>query len=212
MNRDSLDEIKKNNGFRDALPLEQFIMDFEVLTHIQKVIPDCVVKGGMAVPFHLQDNRLRRLSVDIDIVTAKSRDDVISAMKIVSRELKGVVDIGEPHIPQETSNKKLPLLTYFCGYKSSINTKAELKIEIFYGNKMNIQSKKIKDKIEIIGVPINFLLSVYDHSSLIGDKLTTLPFNTIGINPERGLDVPKQIYDIATLLKSTLNKLSAQEI
>lgn len=212
LNKDSLDAIKNDNGFRDALPLEQFIMDFEVLTHIQKVIPDCVVKGGMAVPFHLHDKGLRRLSVDIDIVTAKSRDEVIDAMKVVSEKLRGVVNIGKPHIPKGSSAKKLPLLTYFCGYKSSVDTEAELKIEIFYENKMNIQSKKIEDEIEIIGFPISFPLSVYDYGSLIGDKLTTLPFNTIGINPERRLDIPKQIYDIAILLKSAPDELSVQEI
>ena len=60
-------------------------MDFEMLTHIQQVLPDCVVKGGMAVPFHLQDNKLRRLSVDIDIVTGSSKEDVINAMRKVAK-------------------------------------------------------------------------------------------------------------------------------
>lgn len=69
LNKKSIDTIRKDQGFRDSLPLEKFIMDFEVLTHIQKALPDCVVKGGMAVPFHLHDKTLRRLSVDIDIVT-----------------------------------------------------------------------------------------------------------------------------------------------
>ena len=212
LNKESIDTIRESHGFRDSLPLEQFIMDFEVLTHIQEVIPDCVVKGGMAVPFHLHDKTLRRLSVDIDIVTGNSREEVIEAMKKVSEKLKGIVDIGDPHVPKKVSNKELPLLTYFCGYKSVINEEADLKIEIFYGNTMNIQSKKIKNGIEIIGLPINFPLSVYDHGSLIGDKLTTLPFNTIGIDPEGGLDVPKQIYDIAALIKSSSEKLLIPEI
>ena len=212
LNKESIDAIRESHGFRDALPLEQFIMDFEVLTHIQEVIPDCVVKGGMAVPFHLHDKTLRRLSVDIDIVTGNSREDVIEAMKEVSEKLKGIVDIGEPHIPKKVSNKELPLLTYFCGYKSVVNDEADLKIEIFYGNNMNIQSKKIENETEIIGFPINFPLSVYDHGSLIGDKLTTLPFNTIGIDPERGLDVPKQIYDIAALIKFGSGELLIPEI
>ena len=57
-----------------------------MLTHIQQVLPDCVVKGGMAVPFHLQDNKLRRLSVDIDIVTGSSKEDVINAMRKVAKK------------------------------------------------------------------------------------------------------------------------------
>jgi len=224
LNKKSIDTIRDDHGFIDSLTVEKFIMDFEVLTHIQEVIPDCVVKGGMAVPFHLHDKTLRRLSVDIDIVTGHSREEVIEAMKKVSEKLKGVVNIGEPHIPNKTRNKELPLLTYYCTYKSSIGDDPEMKIEIFYGNEMGTKSKKIEDKIEIIGLPIDFPLSIYDHGSLIGDKLTTLPFHTIGIDSDRELDVPKQIYDIATLLKSlsgeppmeiiidTFEKISGDEI
>lgn len=224
LNKDSIDKIRDEHGFRDSLPLEKFIMDFEVLAHIQEVLPDCVVKGGMAVPFHLHDKTLRRLSVDIDIVTGSSRDEVIEAMKSVSKKLDKVVIIVDPYNPKRHSNKELPLLTYFCDYTSSIDDKPEIKIEIFYGNSMEIKFKKIESKIEIIGFSIDFPLSIYDHGSLIGDKLTTLPFNTIGIESNRELDVPKQIYDIATLLKSipdeppidtiidTFKKISGDEI
>ena len=67
-------------------------------------------------------------------------------------------------------------------------------------------------------------MSIYDHGSLIGDKLTTLPCDTIGIDSDREHDVPKQIYDIAALLKSissdppmeiildTFEKISKDEI
>jgi len=224
LNKDSIDRIRDKHGFRDSLPLEKFIMDFEVLTHIQEVLPDCVVKGGMAVPFHLHDKTLRRLSVDIDIVTGSSRDEVIEAMKRVSQKLNGAVNVGEPHIPSNTKNKELPLLTYFCKYQSSVDDDPEMKIEIFHDNEMIIKSKKIETEIEVIGFSIDFPLSIYDHGSLIGDKLTTLPFNTIGIDPDRELDVPKQIYDIATLLKSipddppiatiidTFEKISEEEL
>lgn len=186
--------------------LEKFIMDFEVLTHIQEMLPDCVVKGGMAVPFHLQDEKLQRLSVDVDIVTAKTREETIKAMKSVAKKLDGKVQIGEPHIPRKNNNKKLPLLTYYCKYTSSIDDNPEIKIEIFYGNSMNVGFKKIDSEIEILGFSIDFPLSVYDRGSLIGDKLTTLPLTDIGISRDRRHDVPKQIYDIATLLKSIPNE------
>lgn len=149
LNKEHIDTIRKDPGFGYALPLEKFIMDFEMLTHIQKVIPDCVVKGGMAVPFHLHDRTLRRLSVDIDIVTGSSREEIVKAMKIVSEKLKSKVEIGKPHIPKGNSNKTLPLLTYFCDYQSSVDENPQIKIEIFYGNNMQIQSKKIKIKLKL---------------------------------------------------------------
>ena len=211
LNMESLDAIKTSHGFRDSLPIEKFIMDFEVLTHIQKVLPDCVVKGGMAVPFHLHDKTLHRLSVDIDIVTGSSRKEVMDAMEEVSKKLKDIVEIDEPYVPKTVGIKKLPLLTYYCKYRSSIDENPEMKIEIFYENSMKIQSKKIDTKTEIIGIQIDFPMSVYDHGSLIGDKLTTLPFNTIGIKFDKS-DVPKQIYDIVSLLKSITGRFPLEMI
>jgi len=208
LNKESIDAIRKDNGFRNALSLEKFIMNFEVLTHIQEELPDCVVKGGMAVPFHLHDKALQRLSVDIDIVTGHSRREVIEAMKKVSEKLKDVVTVGDPHIPSRNRSKQLPLLTYFCNYRSSVEENPEMKIEIFYENEMRVKSKRMENRTEIVGLTVDFPLSIYDHGSLIGDKLTTLPFNTIGIDPDRELDVPKQIYDIAALLKSASGELS----
>ena len=212
LNKKSIDKIREEHGFRDSLPIEKFIMDFEILTHIQEVLPDCVVKGGMAVPFHLSDKKLRRLSVDIDIVTRRTRSEVIEAMKQVSAKLEGVVQIPNPHEPRRKFSKKLPLLTYFCNYQSSIDDSPELKIDILHDNNMQIQPKPIQGRTEIIGLPVDFPLSIYDHGSLIGDKLTTLPFNTIGINSDRELDVPKQIYDVAVLLKNISGDLPLELI
>ena len=224
LNKERIDKIRDEHGFRDSLPLEKFIMNFEVLAHIQDVLPDCAVKGGMAVPFHLHDKTLRRLSVDIDIVTGSSREQVIRAMKNVSEKLDGVVQIGDPHSPKRNNDKELPLLTYYCNYKSSIDDNPQMKIEIFYGDSMEIQLKKIETETKIIGFSTKIPLSIYERGALIGDKLTTLPFNTIGLDLDRQLDVPKQIYDIATLLKSisdgipmemildTFEKISRNEI
>ena len=58
----------------------------------------------------------------------------------------------------------------------------------------------------------NLCTLLYDRGLLIGDKLTTLPFHTIGMEPRRQHDVPKQIYDIASLLKSTLGIFQIDDI
>jgi hypothetical protein len=212
LTRDKINEIREKYGFRENLPLEQFIMDFEALYHIQKKLPDCVVKGGMAVPFHLKEKSLRRLSVDIDMVTGQTRETVIGVMKEIAEKLDGFITIPENHTPEKKDNKELPLLTYYCNYQSSVEEKPRIKIEIFYDNQLQVKTKRITDNEEIIGFEIDFPLSIFDHGALIGDKLTTLPFNTIGIGGNRGRDIPKQIYDIAHLLKSISDEIPIKEI
>lgn len=212
LTKDKINEIRENHGFRENLPLEQFIMDFEALYHIQEKLPDCVIKGGMAVPFHLKDKSVRRLSVDVDIVTGQSRETVIRIMKEIAEKLDGFITIPENHTPERKNNKELPLLTYYCNYQSTVEEKPRIKIEIFYDNQLQVQTKRITENEEIIGFEIDFPLSIFEHGALIGDKLTTLPFKTIGIGDERGRDVPKQIYDIAHLLKSISGEIPIKEI
>ncbi len=100
LKQDNIERILAENDFQNAYPVEQFIMDFEALVHIQEKLPDCVVRGGMAVPFHINDSTLHRLSVDIDIVTGHSRTEVISAVSEIRKTLGRKIDIPDPHIPR----------------------------------------------------------------------------------------------------------------
>ncbi len=211
-NKTQIEKLGKEYGFRDLLSLEKFIMDFEVYGHIKEVIQDSVVKGGMAVPFHLQDPTLRRLSVDIDIVTSLSREQTMKRMKKISEKLSDIISIDEPHVPKKPKEKELPLLTYYCNYKSSLNENPEIKIDIFHENRMDLKTRQINKNFKIIGFDLPFPISIYDRGTLIGDKLTTLPSNTIGIKSKRKSDIPKQIYDIATLIKTTQGIFPMEEI
>ncbi len=202
LNEDKINSIARNYGFKYPLYVEKFIMNFEVFSHVREMMPDCVVKGGMAVPFHLDDETQRRLSTDIDIVVGRSREEVIEIMKNISKKLGEMIKIGQ-YVPKSTYEKKLPLLTYDCKYESVFDDYASMKFEIFYENDMETKSKKIEAGTNMMGFKIDFPMSIYDPGSLIGNKLTTLPFNTVGIGPKRRIDVIRQIYDIATLLKST---------
>ena len=200
LTRTSLDDMAQGRNFRDSDGLEKYIMDFEILFHVLKVLPDCTVKGGMAVPFHV-GGELMRLSEDIDVVTGRTREETVRAIDDLRERIEPLVDISQqPHEPKTTS-KRLPLLTYWCKYRS-VATNPEIKLEIFYGEKESIPTQTINGGFEPMGFKVDFSVSVYDHGPLIADKLTTLAFKTIGIPESRRSDVPKQIYDIASLLKS----------
>ena len=211
-NKEQIEKMGKKYGFKHLESLDKFIMDYEVYGHVKEIIPDCVVKGGMAVSFHLQDPTLRRLSIDIDMVTDASREDVINKMKKVSAKIRDIIDIGEPHVPKKPKEKKLPLLTYYCKYKSSMGKESEIKMDIFHKNRMELKTKHVERGFEIMGFDMPIPISIYDRGTLIGDKLTTLPFNTIGINSERKIDVTKQIYDISALIKTTQGPFPMGEI
>ena len=196
----SLDDMAQKHNFKDSTGMEKYIMDFEILFHVLRVLPDCVVKGGMAVPFHVRGD-LRRLSEDIDVVTGLTKEETMEAIGELREQVAPLVDIPQqPHEPKKL-HKRLPLLTYWCKYRST-TPNSEIKLEIFYGDKKDIPTRTISDGFEPMGFKVDFPVPVYDHGPLIIDKIATLAFKTIGIPESRRQDVPKQIYDIASLLKS----------
>lgn len=208
---DAITKIKNDFNFSDNILIEKFIMDFEGFYHILKEIPDSVIKGGMAVPFHLNDTTIRRLSTDIDIVTGLSKSKVEIAMKKIARHTEGIIEIKEPHIPK-SSTLSLPLLTYYCNYTSLFSEDQEITIEIMYDHDRLISTKTISPTFNILGFDLDFPITVYDQSSLIGDKLTTLGFTTVGLQGKRTSNTPKQIYDISKMIRLLQEPLPIEEI
>ena len=208
---DAINKISDDLHFANNVMIEKYIMNFEGFYHILKEIPDCIIKGGMAVPFHLEDITIRRLSTDIDIVTSLNRSKVESAMKKISRHTAGILEIPDPHTPKNPT-LSLPLLTYYCNYNSLFSEDQEITIEIIHDHDNLISTKTISPIFNILGFELDFPITVYDQGSLIGDKLTTLAFNTIGLQDKRASNTPKQIYDISKLIKSLQKPLPINEI
>ncbi len=183
-------------------------MDYEILFHILKMIPDSIIKGGMSVPLHISEMTVRRLSEDIDLVTQLSQKEVESAMKEVGKMTDGLFRIPEPHKPTNPT-KSLPLLTYYITYSSSIgNPKPEVQVDIFYDFKDTIPTKSINPVTELMDFKLDYSVTIFDKSSLIGDKITTLGFNTIGLPELRRSDTIKHIYDIGLLTRLIDDKTS----
>ena len=197
-----LQETKEEYGFGDIRAVEKFVLDCEIAYQMLDVLPDFSIKGGLAVPFHLKDDKFRRLSEDVDMVTNSPKKDVEEAVKRMAAKCDWL-SVGDPYVPRTRSDKDLPLLTYFCKYKSAAapSGPSEIKIEIFYGNDAEYATHRTDPDIRIFGMPIDFELQIFGREELIGDKLSTLPLETIGVG-ERTKDIPKHIYDMATLLKA----------
>ena len=197
-----LQEAKEEYGFGDIQAVEKFVLDCEIAYQMLDVLPDCFIKGGLAVPFHLKEDRFRRLSADVDMVTSRPKKDVEEAVGRIAAKCDWLT-VKDPHVPKRRS-KNLPLLTYYCKYRSvaaAAPEPSEIKLEIFYGNHMEQETHRTDPDIKIFGMQIDFGLQIFGREELIGDKLSTLPLKTIGVGARPG-DMPKHIYDIATLLKA----------
>ena len=114
--------------------VEKFLIDLEVLYHMRRAMPGCVVMGGLAVPFHL-DREAARVSIDVDVVTGLDAEGSRLAMDRAFKDMGGTIRDGKPHRPR-FPRRALPLNTYFCRYTSALDTEPrEIKIGLLYARR-----------------------------------------------------------------------------
>jgi hypothetical protein len=198
------ESIKRNAekyGFSSNLPIELFLWDCEIAAQIQSHSQDLVLKGGAAVQLHLPV-KMQRGSIDIDLVGNLSETEVDDILKQIPRTLPDIsFKIHKPQSPIP----KIPMITYYANLPSLVSERRERGIQL----KTEFLLEDLELPNEIITKAPTFALDAknikcYSVSSLIGDKLLTLAGTTIGVL--RGEDVPKQLYDVASL--SRLHALS----
>lgn len=211
LDRAVIEAIAKKYGFVSKATVEKFLIDFEVLYHMQRAIPDCVVRGGMAVPFHLGRDDAVRLSVDVDAVTGLDAEGSSKAMSAAFENMGSTIINVKPHKPR-SPRKLLPLHTYHCKYNSAFTYKEEdIKIDLFYGGRPAAPTTSFQPPTTLLGVEVDFGVTAYGHSQMIADKLSTLAFGTMGLDAADP-GVPKHVYDIASLAMYGRDKIEMYEI
>ena len=74
----NISSIATQYGFPHELYIEKFIMDLEMHARIAPKI-DCIIRGGLCMPFHLYAQEARRLSIDVDLLTPWTVGEVENA-------------------------------------------------------------------------------------------------------------------------------------
>ena len=201
-----LEKLKFNSLAR----MELFLWDLEIFLQIQVILKDRIVlKGGAAAQFYLPID-YQRTSVDIDMICVGGIEEVEKALAAIEEKFNGMNDLfkARPHKPKDPK-AILPIMTYYmdvpsvCTEKELFGKKItgtqEIKIE-FHFTDAPLTIHQITSP-RIFALETNETYQLLPLDDLIGDKLTTLGPNTIGIPMERADEQIKQIYDISWLLK-----------
>lgn len=199
-----LDEL----GFNNLARMELFLWDLEMFLQIQSILQDKVVlKGGAAAQFYIPiDNQ--RTSIDIDMVCTAGIDEIEGALRDIERRFNGQDQFFRfrLHVPKMPKTD-LPLRTYYmqipsvCGKGEVFGGQAgvqEIKIEFFLLQEALAINSMSSPKIFAFETDKTYQVMSVD--PLIGDKLTTLAVNTVGIPPERADEYVKQVYDVDSLI------------
>lgn len=193
LNSDRISTIANDYGFSAPLNLEKFIMDFELQYQISQRL-NCVLRGGMCIPFHIG---AKRLSIDVDLMTDQPKKAITSVMNDISSEFPDLIITPiNPVNPLPVGN----LVSYNVVFQSCFGLTTGIKIDFIFNMNLNFPTTT-SQTVNVFSIPINHPITLLSKGALIGDKISALASTSIGISPNTS-HIPKQIFDIAGLLHS----------
>ena len=199
----SISSIAETYGFVEESSVEKFVMDFEIQSHIAEKL-DCVVRGGMCMPFYA-DSDARRVSVDVDLLTAATVEQAAASIESIDLSSDGIrLERHVPKHPYPLEN----LLSYKAHFDSNFGDDESVKVDVFCDVRIEPGVAVIRAGSPVIGFGAPRDIKVLSRGWLLGDKMSSIALNTVGLKQKvRGgklkpqTEIAKQVYDMAVLLR-----------
>jgi hypothetical protein len=195
-------------GSPNPVMLEKAIIALQLLGHLAESGLPIQFKGGSSLLLRL--NPIRRLSIDVDIVTQAKPEELIAVLERVSM-LAPLT--GYEHDAQR--DKDLPPKKHFrFFYPSAIEPKTDhVLLDVLFEPQVAPHCEPVIINTPFITPEREVRVAVPTVNSLLGDKLTAFAPRTIGIlyDPLRKTDIVKQLFDVGVLFDAATDLSVAAE-
>ncbi len=194
-----VEAFKKEKEYRRINPpvLEKMIHALCFLQYIQEGGLKFTFKGGTSLVLLLQE--ARRFSVDIDIISLRSREEI---EKVIDKAVK------DSHFERWTLDERrsykegVPKAHYFIYYTSRLSQRANyILLDILFEENVYPETINVPVNSKWIDPVKEVPVSVPTVESILGEKLTAFAPRTTGIPFGKGLEqeIVKQLFDISEL-------------
>ncbi|HON54900.1 MAG TPA: nucleotidyl transferase AbiEii/AbiGii toxin family protein [Bacteroidales bacterium] len=197
----------------DKILVEKVVRALTLLEGLATSDLEFIFKGGTALMLLLDSSR--RLSIDIDIILPDKDKDLDNILEQVCK------DYGFTHYKRQVrrENSKIDKDHYMLFFESVVENKESyvlldvLREDIHYNNIIEVPISGAF--IDVSGETVS--VKVPDFNNILGDKLTAFAPNTTGIpyrkkDKEMGMEIIKQLYDIACICDHADNPVSISEV
>ena len=188
--------------------LEKAIVALQLLGHLAESGLPIQFKGGTSLLLRL--NPIRRLSIDVDIVTQAKPEELLAVLTRVST-LAPLT--GYEHDAQR--DKELPPKKHFrIFYPSVVEPKNDhVLLDVLFESQVAPHCEPVVINTPFIMPEREVRVSVPTVNSLLGDKLTAFAPRTIGIlyDALRKTDIVKQLFDVGVLFDAATDLSVAAE-
>ncbi len=202
---DWLRAIKEKVSRRaDVKLIEKVVNALALLEHIQGKGFDLIFKGGTSLL--LMTEEPVRFSIDIDIVTAKSKEE----LEAVLNEIATIPPFHRWESDNDRrSSPKAPVAHYKFYYNGVIDGRQEpILLDVLFEKNPYPETRSIPIAhpwLSQEGEPLTVIVPTYE--SILGDKLTAFAPKTTGIlyTKNRPVEIIKQLFDISYLIDKSNN-------
>lgn len=159
---------------------------------------DFVFKGGTSLVLLME--RTNRFSVDIDILTECSKEEIEKSLDAI---VETSVFTGWEEDQRENNNESIPKAHYKVFYTSDINPNAEILLDVLLEENYYPNTVKAPIKCRWISTEEPYPeVRMPCINSILGDKLTAFAPNTTGIRYGAGkhIEIIKQLHDVGKLV------------
>lgn len=196
-------------GCRNPVMLEKSIVALQLLGHLAESGLPIQFKGGTSLLLRL--NPIRRLSIDVDIVTQAKPEELVAVLERVSR-LAPLA--GYEHDAQR--DKELPPKKHFrIFYPSALEAKTDhVLLDVLFESQVVPHCEPVAIQTPFITTEREVRVAVPTVNSLLGDKLTAFAPRTVGIlyHPLRKTDIAKQLFDVGVLFDAATDLSVAADV
>jgi hypothetical protein len=183
-------------GSRNPVMLEKATVALQLLGYLAESGLSFQFKGGTSLLLRLDP--IRRLSIDVDIVTQASFADLTSVLDGITKQAPF---LNYQHEPRR--DRVLPPKKHFkVFYPSVIEPKNDhILLDVLFEPEEIPGCEPTPIHVPFIEPLREVMVAVPSVNHLLGDKLTAFAPETIGIlyHPERKTDIAKQLFDVGVL-------------
>ncbi len=208
-----IDRQSQALGCRNPIMLEKAIVALQLLGHLAEAYLPFQFLGGTSLLLRLPV--IRRLSIDIDIITQAQENDLATLLNSVGQ--------GPPFIRHEHDVRRdaaLPPKRHFrFFYQSVVEPKQDhILLDVLLENKPALHTQMIPIQTPFLEVSRPVQVAVPTINALLGDKLSAFAPTSIGIpyfdkrGESRQTDVIKQLFDTAALFDSATDLQTTSEV
>jgi hypothetical protein len=193
-----IDHFRRQPAYNRISPplIEKMIHAFSLLQHLQVLELPFVFKGGTSLVLLLE--RANRFSIDIDIITMASREEIERRLDKIAASS---VFTGWSLEAHRSYQPGVPKAHYKLEYASAYHKSGYVLLDILFEqphypavHALPVTSNWFETE-EIVSVDVPSV------ESITGDKLTAFAPNTTGIpyGKTKELEIIKQLFDLAAL-------------